>query len=153
MLSCRAFPTPVTAVRTLADFTTTTIIINGELLTGCLKLTTQVVSFWRLSAAALCAFGPFYWVTVTYTSDVANVAGFALDWRIDLIAGTLWLLSHVVRGSDKWWYNSNFMDCCKLSKLLTFITVAGSHGSQTVICERNTYAIYMAKMWPQLKLL
>lgn len=100
--SCRAFPTPVTAVRTLAYFTTTTIIINGELLTGCLKLTTQVVSLWRLSAAALCAFGPFYWVTVTYTSDVANVAGFALDWRIDLIAGTLWLLSHVVRGSDKW---------------------------------------------------
>lgn len=44
MLSCRAFPTPVTAVRTLADFTTTTIIINGELLTGCLKLTTQVVT-------------------------------------------------------------------------------------------------------------
>lgn len=29
-------------------------IINGELLTWCLKLTTQIVSFWTLSTAALC---------------------------------------------------------------------------------------------------
>lgn len=35
-----------------------------------------------------------------YASGAAHVAGFALDWRIDEIAGTLGLRSHLVRVED-----------------------------------------------------
>lgn len=148
--------TPHTAVRILAFWLLLYCdITNGELFTGCLKLTTQIVSSWRLSGASLCAFGPvgFYQVTLPYAPDVADVAGFVLDWRIDLISGSLGCFH--TWSEERIWYMEiryQFHGLLQSVKAVKFHQ-SRCHGSESLVCgcKWNTYANCAAKIWTQFK--
>lgn len=64
-----------------------------------------------------------------------------------LCAETLGCSHTCVWGSDQWWYISNFMVCCELSALLTFIMVVAM-AVRLVSCE--TRVRYL--LWPQPQL-